>query len=629
MQKTAFHSAFSILSALHVCLHSANGALAQASERDFDVIEIQITQENREAVLQIIDRVQEHNEDIDWKLVRDSLSATQDNSSVSEAWNNVVGYDCCSGVKNTGDYSSWDLVASTHKLHAENPPWYNGFESDSTWSAISSSNSTESFSVLENYVLEIQSPGGALDQDTLNALNAVVVEKFAFLVEPVPVAGCSGKINVDAWPYNAEAVMWQVAQSISFEKRNYSSKNILILDTGYDPNLVPNSWASARPHVVKKMRGFSQGYSEVDGLNLASNTDDPRPPAGYELGWHGTSVAEVALGTELAHQYRAITQIFPTIAHAGSLRKFGRDYIRLSPASIANALKHSNDNGFPVVNMSFLINEEIPSIRPALQKYGDNVLLVVAAGNDGRDAEQIGSWPAMLGGHRGNAHSGAVLTVGSHEPDGTISYYSRFSDHVVDILAPGCRIPSFKPIDDAESGRVLVKEELSGTSFSAPLVSFTAAVLAGFGLRPLEIKDRINVSATSDNSLENKVYSMGRLNMQDALAFPFVVYRRTGDTGQSRILAEPLGNKQINVTICGETLRLNELAKIARRPKTGSPDQIHLWKWRGADSNPEPQGEVCDRHEDDTVELTLNVAVNGGRMAVTLDELDDFILSLR
>lgn len=95
---------------------------------------------------------------------------------------------------------------------------------------------------------------------------------------------------------------------------------------------------------------------------------------------------------------------------------------------------------------------------------GKRHLYVVAAGNDGRDAQN--SVPASLGG----SGSDIVLTVAALNPAGNLEALSNYGSNSVDIAAPGCRIASWIDM----SGPLV---ELSGTSQATPIITFETVVM--------------------------------------------------------------------------------------------------------------------------------------------------------
>lgn len=463
--------------------------------------------------------------------------------------------------------------------------------------------------------------------EQLIAEGASISDEDAFLVSPMSKGDCDSHYDASVWPIDVDKILRQISLSMNFTDAAYTAKTILILDTGFYPTSIPNRWAfSSQPSVVR-IPSLSGTATYVDGLNLAALSDNPNPPIDFDMAWHGMSVADVALGTRQLHELRNITPVLPRVAFASNMRVFDAQYQRIVPSSISMAYRYADDHDFPVINVSFLVNERIASIEDALRQNGDDVLMVVAAGNDGLDVEGPESWPAMLGGIRSNGLSGAILTVGSHEPDGSISDFSRYSERRVDLLAPGCGIPTVivRKLLDSEGIYDIRSVEMSGTSYSAPLVSFTGAILAGFGIRPLEIKDRINITTNVKNELDGFVMSRGLLNIEDALAFPFVVYRFDKGDEIGRLLAYPLV-EQLNVTLCGAEYRLNELAKIAKRVGSDGNWILHIWE-KGT-SGSEPHGRICEMTEMDNLNITLRSILDEDEIVVSLDEMTDFIMPL-
>jgi subtilisin family serine protease len=114
-----------------------------------------------------------------------------------------------------------------------------------------------------------------------------------------------------------------------------------------------------------------------------------------------------------------------------------------------------------VINLSFGGEDDDPLLEEAiLLAVRAGSLVVAAAGNEGLEGSPQ-NFPAFY------AH---VLTVGATNDSGRVAAFSTVSP-TVDLVAPGARIPVAEPTSEDESGYSLV----SGTSFSAPLVSGAAA----------------------------------------------------------------------------------------------------------------------------------------------------------
>ncbi|MEP0961353.1 MAG: S8 family serine peptidase [Roseobacter sp.] len=458
--------------------------------------------------------------------------------------------------------------------------------------------------------------------------SAELQSEFAFLVSPVSATQCSGTGYSDAWPFSASDVLSQLAITRSIVSRPYSKQRILVLDTGYFPNLIPTQWTpNGAVKSVSQAPSLTNNTRVVDGVNLAELSDNPLPPDGYELGWHGMSVADLALGGQGIHAFRSISNSFPSVVFAGSMKAFGTSRTpQISPVSLNNAYQYADENEISVINVSFLINSEIASFREVLRQRGDDILLVVAAGNDGRNLSEVNSWPAFLGGVRRSDFPGAVLSVGSHDPSGEISIFSRFNKDLVDILAPGCDVPTIELAGDAVENLRMEEIVASGTSYAAPLVSFTAAMLSGFGMRPFEIKDRINISAQTVHALSNKTFSSGILSVEDALAFPFTVVYTLEEGNRTRVLADPLGSPRF-VRLCSNAFRTDQLAKISKRQDENGHAVFHIWEYGAAGAPIRPQ--ICTQLPGDELSIDLQVWQQSEVVNVNLENLSDLIFHYR
>ena len=124
-------------------------------------------------------------------------------------------------------------------------------------------------------------------------------------------------------------------------------------------------------------------------------------------------------------------------------------------------------------------------------------------------------FPALYGGES----EPRVITVMATDGEGKRAAFSNWGSNFVDIAAPGCKVPALTW--DEDLGRFVETAE-SGTSLSAPLVAFTAALIrseSGGEFSPIEIKRRILVSADlAPESLLSQSADARRLNIPKAVA---------------------------------------------------------------------------------------------------------------
>ena len=159
---------------------------------------------------------------------------------------------------------------------------------------------------------------------------------------------------------------------------------------------------------------------------------------------HGTMVAG------LIHLVAPDAKIMP-------LRAFGANgsaTISQIVAAVHYAVEHKAD----VINMSFSVASDSPSLRDAMTFAAANgVILVAAAGNSG---QATSVWPASYSN---------VIGVGATDNFLQRAWFSNFGDPLVTLAAPGQDIITMYPRNHYA--------KVSGTSFSAPLVAGAAALL--------------------------------------------------------------------------------------------------------------------------------------------------------
>lgn len=167
---------------------------------------------------------------------------------------------------------------------------------------------------------------------------------------------------------------------------------------------------------------------------------------------------------------------------------------------IANAIRYAVDNGAQIINMSF--GKSFGTNKEAVDeavKYAENkgVLLVHAAGNDGKDNDKTDNFPSDT--YKSGGVAGNWIEVGALSwKDGkkSIAVFSNYGHQEVDVFSPGVDIKSCKP----DGGYI----EESGTSMASPVCAGVCAVLKSHypQLTAVQIKEIIEKS--SDKTLAKK-----------------------------------------------------------------------------------------------------------------------------
>ena len=182
--------------------------------------------------------------------------------------------------------------------------------------------------------------------------------------------------------------------------------------------------------------------------------------------------------------------------------------------NLADAIRYLLALDVRVVNMSLENRKAIEGVREAVRN-SKRTLFVAAAGNESSGGADIlirQVYPAADGGESGQL-ARTLLTVGAHSLDPNRSWagFSNYSSKRVDLLAPGCNVPTL----NAEG--TLVRE--AGTSIATAFASFAAGLLGALGITDgSAIKNRLLVSVDIDPALAKRVSSSGRLNIVKAVS---------------------------------------------------------------------------------------------------------------
>lgn len=305
-----------------------------------------------------------------------------------------------------------------------------------------------------------------------------------------------------SWPFNAETMKERLATStaIAAQRKFLGGPAVIrVADTGF------RGIGTFFPLSVLEVNRFDKAGQPYDLDNNAYVADvygfdaenrgnlEPYPDDRYSS--HGTRVADMALGGQAMRDAVG----FPSLIRLSFSKIYWKrtGSISVKHDTIYQTMTHIENHGDArVVNLSVGSGDRssVPMFVSTLRAAASqNLLVVIAAGNDSNDISEVPTFPAAHGG-QGSEVAERIITVGALAPDGTLAPFSNHSQSRVDILAPGCRIPfSFDgPL-----------EMLHGTSIAAPIVSYIAATLHSLGIREMtRVKQRILASADSDRSLQ-------------------------------------------------------------------------------------------------------------------------------
>jgi subtilisin family serine protease len=143
---------------------------------------------------------------------------------------------------------------------------------------------------------------------------------------------------------------------------------------------------------------------------------------------------------------------------------------------VANAIRYAVDNGAHIINMSFgkPFSPQKEAVDAAVRYADQNgVLLVNAAGNDGKDLGLGDSFPSRFYLDGDTARHWIQVGASSWQGgDRLAAPFSNYGPGHVHVFAPGVDILSTAPDDGYEAA--------SGTSFAAPVVTGLAALLMSY-----------------------------------------------------------------------------------------------------------------------------------------------------
>jgi subtilisin family serine protease len=285
---------------------------------------------------------------------------------------------------------------------------------------------------------------------------------------------------------------------------------VAIIDTGIDPNHlvlagslvagydftrnqagIPNEMSDLDPNTASALQfqGNELSKGNVASLNQSttaildggqvSGINPANLPAAFG---HGTMVAGIV------HLVAPTAKIMP-------LKAFKADGTA-STYDIIRAIYFAVDNGVSVINMSFsLVDPSSEFVRAVDYATEHGVICVASAGNNGKETMV---YPASMF---------TVLGVASTNNNDQRSTFSNYGASLAHLAAPGEAIVTTYPENNYAGAW--------GTSFSAPFVSGTAALLEQFqpGLSIHDAADAVSHAKQLTLSL-----GYGRLDVQQTVS---------------------------------------------------------------------------------------------------------------
>nr|WP_051223010.1 S8 family peptidase [Conexibacter woesei] len=279
-----------------------------------------------------------------------------------------------------------------------------------------------------------------------------------------------------------------------------SCAKVATLDSGVEyahPDLKANIWHN--PHEIKGNNKDDDHNGYVDdyyGVNIPKGRDSASDEDG-----HGTHVAGIVGGRTNNATGIAGTCWTTRIVPVRFMDSRGRG----STSDAIAGMQYAARSGAKIINCSFGAPTASRSLHDAVQAVKDRgILLVVAAGNDGKDLDADPSYPASYGFDN-------IISVAATTADDTLASFSNFDARKVDLAAPGDGILSTYPTDRYKT--------LSGTSMAAPFVTAAAAMLRAKDpdASYRTIRSRLLSSVDRLPALNGKVASGGRLDLDRAL----------------------------------------------------------------------------------------------------------------
>ena len=318
---------------------------------------------------------------------------------------------------------------------------------------------------------------------------------------PVPYLPSSALAKIDP-AHNFFWNIFYVGSAQSWKQAAGKDITIAVIDSGVNynhPALQPNIWINHGEIPYNQIDDDRNGFvDDFVGYDFAQNDAYPFDDFG-----HGSHVAGIAA-----------SQLFGAARDARIMPIKATFIGGMDIATVVGAIEYAVDNGASVINMSVGWSTDYPVMRQAMRFAGKhNVLIVVAAGNDSANNDNVAEYPA-------DYNYGNVVAVAATDRKNQLTFYSNYGVHNVQIAAPGGTADTMIWSAYKKNPRNLLFMGMAGTSMASPLVAGIAAQTwsADPKLTAVQVKQILLNTAKHSPALAGKVSSGGVVDAAAAVA---------------------------------------------------------------------------------------------------------------
>ncbi|MFV2014181.1 MAG: S8 family serine peptidase [Candidatus Heimdallarchaeota archaeon] len=363
------------------------------------------------------------------------------------------------------------------------------------------------------------------------------------------------------WSLRDSSVYGISMESAWYMQNEINGSNVIVavIDTGYTQhpdlkgNIIPGYDLINFDPITQKPRKPVAG-----GLDLGDWTEDDDcgiGSIGRRSSWHGTQVASIIAAKTGNNRGIAGIAFKAKILPVRIVGQCGASSTRLADAIYWAASGPTKQSGIPfneytahVINISlgYKTNNGLdllpcpPNVQQAIDyAVNKNITVVVAAGNSGNNSKTLYKGKRKLDIETANnqypSNCKGVISVANTDISGRRVADSAHGS-VVTVSAPGNQIPYLTPNDlKGYTGKSFTwRNNISGTSYSAPHVAGVAALLYGISPRISTSRVKKIISSTALDKFHPGSFEFGKkcsvdrlcgtgiLNAKAALASPMI-----------------------------------------------------------------------------------------------------------